>query len=132
MSTLRVASGVASTRKRMAIKLLWCALAIYMGVFLVLALMQRTFMYHPTRGEESEFLALLRNTEWCRGAIAKARSSVGNERGKSQRKTEYSFCTATAGMLSHARIYGRAGHAGKGQNMGLLLSGVSRLRLAHR
>ncbi len=42
----------------MAIKLLWFALSVYASVFLVLALMQRTFMYHPTRGQESEFLAL--------------------------------------------------------------------------
>jgi pimeloyl-ACP methyl ester carboxylesterase len=42
----------------MALQILWFALAVYCGVFLALVLMQRTFMYHPQRGSEQEFLAL--------------------------------------------------------------------------
>jgi pimeloyl-ACP methyl ester carboxylesterase len=42
----------------MMINILYFALAVYCGVFLALALMQRTFMYHPEIGEEKDFLAL--------------------------------------------------------------------------
>jgi hypothetical protein len=40
----------------MAITLLWFALAIYVGVFVALASMQRSFMYFPQRGEERNCL----------------------------------------------------------------------------
>jgi pimeloyl-ACP methyl ester carboxylesterase len=41
----------------MAIQVLYGALTIYFGVFLLLALMQRSLMYHPQRGAEAEYLA---------------------------------------------------------------------------
>ena len=47
-----------SSLKRKAMKFLWFASAVYVGVFVALILFQRTLMYHPQRGSEKDFLAL--------------------------------------------------------------------------
>ncbi len=45
-------------RKRKALKMLWIPLFLYLAAFVLLASLQRTFMYHPERGDEKKFLAM--------------------------------------------------------------------------
>jgi hypothetical protein len=49
------------TRKRLMFNLVFIFGSLYLAAFLMLASMQRTFMYHPERGDEKRFLELAKD-----------------------------------------------------------------------
>ena len=77
-------------RKRMAIKVLFFVVAVYAGVFLGLALMQRSFMYHPEADNEKDLLALApqakllpwRDESGVLGLSSAAEKGCGREKAK--------------------------------------------------
>ena len=101
------------TRKRLIINLVFIFGSLYIAAFLVLASAQRTFMYHPERGDEAKFLQMAKtqNVEPWRDDNKKL---IGWKRTAESRKSEHRVLDVQENVRAKNRLlilHGNGGHA---------------------
>lgn len=97
------------TRKRLIINLVFIFGSLYLAAFAMLASMQRTFMYHPERGDEQRFLAMAKSENvrpWRDGQ----NNLIGWKRTSQPRKTEHRVPDVAA-KNRLLILHGNGGHA---------------------